>query len=85
MTRFWPLVVNVSAKPIVQGFLGALLAVCLMLGAWKVYGVVRWKVYGRNAERISTLEQKANQADVNIQNIIRYLQQQEAAKAAGAK
>ena len=80
MTLVWPFVMRVSAKPIVQGFLGAILGVLVMVGAWKAYGVVRWKVYGRNAERIGVLEQKDRQHDQDIQNIVRYLQ--EAAKGA---
>lgn len=75
MTVFWPFVARITAKPLVQGFLGAVLAIVLMFGAWKVYGLVRWQVYGKNEQRISVLE-------ANMNAVIQYLQRQEAAKGA---
>ncbi len=70
VTRF---VAIVRTKPLVQGFVGAVLAVLVMAGLWKAYGMVRWEVYGRNEQRIANLEQ-------TLTNVIQYLKAQEAAK-----
>ncbi len=68
MTR---LVTVIRTKPLVQGFLGAVLAVLIMAGLWKTYGMARWEVYGRNEARIANLEQ-------TLTNVIQYLKAQEA-------
>ncbi len=65
------IVTVVRTRPLVQGFLGAVLAVLLMAGLWKIYGMARWEVYGRNEQRIANLEQ-------TLTNVIQYLKAQEA-------
>jgi hypothetical protein len=74
----WQVSKTWTAKPLVQGFLGAVLAALLMLGAVQAYGIARWHLYGRNNDRLNTIEQRTNQ-------MWNYLVQQEAAKAAGGK
>ena len=54
--------------PLIQGFVGALLAAAILYGVTIAYGAARWRVYGKNEQRISNLEQTQNQ-------IIAYLQQ----------
>jgi hypothetical protein len=49
-----------------------------MFGAVKAYGWARWEAYGKN-------EQRLTQAEQVLGNVVRYLQAQEAAKAAGGK
>jgi len=61
--------------PLVQGFVGALLAIGLSWAIWSGYGWARWHAYGRNEARINALEQTQAQ-------IISYLRAQEALKTA---
>jgi hypothetical protein len=74
----WQVSKTWTAKPLVQGFVGAILALILAWGAANAYGAARWHLYGRNNDRINTIEQRTNQ-------MWNYLVQQEAAKAAGGK
>lgn len=60
--------VRTMKLPLVQGFVGAMLAAAILYGAVVAYGAARWHVYGKNEQRISTLEQTQAQ-------IIAYLQQ----------
>jgi hypothetical protein len=83
--------IRLSAKPIVQGLIGAILGVLIMAGAWKAYGWSRWYLYGKNEQRISANETKieADQKQIdllgaNVKAIIAYLQSQEAMKSQGA-
>lgn len=68
--------VRTIKMPLVQGFIGALLAAALLYAATVTYGAVRWKFFGKNDERISRLEQ--NQAQ-----IVAYLQQRMSAEKDG--
>jgi hypothetical protein len=74
----WQVSKTWTEKPLVQGFVGAVLAAVLMFGAVKAYGWARWEVYGKN-------EQRLTQAEQVLGNVVHYLQAQEAAKAAGGK
>ena len=76
LTLVWPFVVRVTAKPLVQGFLGAVLAVLLMWSGWQLYGVARWHLYGRNNQRIDLMQDK-------VDRMWNYLVAQEAAKQGG--
>jgi hypothetical protein len=47
-------------RPFMQGFLGVLAAVALLVAVWQTYGWVRWQVYGRNNQRIDAMQDKVD-------------------------
>jgi hypothetical protein len=71
---------RVWSRPLVQGFVGAVLALVMAFCVVKVYGIARWHLYGRNNERLNAVETRTNQ-------IYNYLVQQQinAAKAEPGK